>query len=190
MVESSLVIIDEVEIALPGPPGVGFTNAEKIQVLADIDALEADMAAAQADITALEAADLALDARLDSLETVWIPMGVIDNNGVAIPSGQKFDWLVPRTMTVVEWALFADVSGSVSLEFWMDTQANYPPTAADLKTGTTGTNNPRISSALKNSSTTLTGWTTLWTGGNVVRVNVAALATSITRVMIAIRVTF
>ena len=76
--------------------------------------------------------------------------------------------------TIVQWTLLADISGSVQLDIWKDTYANYPPTVADTITASA---KPAISAATKNQSSTLTGWTTSIAAGDVLGINVDSAAT-------------
>jgi hypothetical protein len=121
-------------------------------------------------------------------ESVLLSLPTIDGAGSAITTGVKYDFACPYNFTITEWTLLADTSGSISIELWKDSYANYPATVADLTTGTTGTNNPRIVTATKGQSTTLTNWDTTWTQGELIRVNVASV-TTITRVAILLKVT-
>ncbi len=119
---------------------------------------------------------------------VTLTLPIIDGGGSVNTTGVKADFIVPYNCTVTGWTALADVSGSVSIELWTNTYANYPPTVGSLMTGTTGSNNPRISSAIKNTSTTLTGWTTALVKDRTIRMNVVS-ATTITRVTLALSVT-
>jgi hypothetical protein len=121
-------------------------------------------------------------------ESVLLSLPTIDGAGSAITTGEKYDFGCPYNFTITEWTLLAKESGSISIEFWKDSYANYPADVTDLATGTTGTNNPRIVTATKGQSTTLTNWDTTWTQGELIRVNVASAAT-ITRVAILLKVT-
>lgn len=60
----------------------------------------------------------------------------------------------------------------------MDTYANYPPTSADRISGTIGSQNPRVSSAVKNQSASLTGWTTSLVKGRYLFVVIDSVATA------------
>src|SRR5262245_18801188 len=71
--------------------------------------------------------------------------------------------------TIVGWTLLADQSGSLVVDIWKDTYANYPPTGADSITASA---KPTISTATKAQSGTLTGWTTSVSAGDVLRFNV------------------
>lgn len=94
----------------------------------------------------------------------------IDGGGATITTGAKgvlgpFPWDVDIT----GWTLLADQSGSIVIDIWKDTYANYPPTDADSITASAP---PTISSAVKGQSTTLTGWTVRVEAGRILRFNV------------------
>jgi hypothetical protein len=62
-------------------------------------------------------------------------------------------------------------SGAIQFDLWKDTYANYPPTVADtiIPSGT----KPNIAATNnKNTGSTLTGWTTSITAGDVIYLNV------------------
>ncbi|MEK7144992.1 MAG: hypothetical protein AAB794_04035 [Patescibacteria group bacterium] len=77
----------------------------------------------------------------------------------------------PRGGTITGWTVLSldDTSGSISLDIWKDVYANYPPTVADTITAAA---KPSITTAVGNTSTTLTGWTTAIAPGDVFTVNV------------------
>jgi hypothetical protein len=79
----------------------------------------------------------------------------------------------------------ADQSGSIVVDIWKDTYANFPPTVADSITGSA---DPTITTATKGQSSTLTGWTTTITAGDILRFNVDSV-TTIQRVTLALKVT-
>lgn len=91
---------------------------------------------------------------------------------------------IPFDGTITAVRLFADQSGSIVIDIWKDTYANYPPVNADSITASAP---PTISSATKSQDTTLTGWTTTVTEGDVLRFNVDS-ATTITQVTLALRI--
>lgn len=110
---------------------------------------------------------------------------IIDTGGsVVIPTGIKGDLTVPFACTITEWTLLADQSGSIVVDIWKDTYANYPPTVADTITGSAL---PTITSAVKGQSSTLTGWTATIAAGDTLRFNVNS-ATTITRVTLSLKV--
>lgn len=108
----------------------------------------------------------------------------IDGGGSAILTGVKGDIEIPFACTITAVRLFSDVSGSIVIDLWKDTYANFPPTAADTITASA---KPTLSSATKSENTTLTGWTTALAAGDVLRVNVDS-ATTVTRVTVSISI--
>lgn len=119
-----------------------------------------------------------------STNTVGIE-AFIDGGGVVLTAGVKGYIEVPFACTLTAVRMFADVSGSVVVDIWKDTYANFPPVDADSITSSTP---PTISSATKSQDTTLTGWTKTFAAGDVLAFNVDS-ATTITRVTVALRLT-
>jgi parallel beta-helix repeat protein len=106
---------------------------------------------------------------------------VIDGGGSAITTGAKQVYVtVPYNGTITKWRLMADTTGSIVVDIWKDTYANFVPTVADTITASA---KPTLSSAQKNESSTLTGWTTTVTEGDVIEVNVDSVAT-VTKVVL------
>lgn len=110
---------------------------------------------------------------------------VVDGGGTAVTAGLKSFVRVPQACTITKWTLMADVSGSIVVDIWKDTFANFPPTVADTITGSA---KPTLSAAQSGDSTTLTGWTTSIAAGDVLAFNVDS-ATTVTRVTLEIEVT-
>ena len=110
---------------------------------------------------------------------------VIDGGGAALTTGVAGDIEIPWDCTINRCTLLADQSGSVVVDIWYDTYANYPPTNSDSITSAA---NPTISSATSAQDTTLTGWTTTLVAGRTLRFNVDSV-TSITRLTISLKVT-
>lgn len=77
-------------------------------------------------------------------------------------------------MTIVGWTMEADTAGSIVIDVWKDTYANSPPTVADSITGSA---KPTLSGVIKNTSTTLTGWTTTINKGDAIIFNVDSAST-------------
>lgn len=71
---------------------------------------------------------------------------------------------VPFSGTITKWTLLADAGGSIVIDLWKDTFANYPPTNAD---SITAGNEPELSTDDEAEDSTLTGWTTSVTAGDV-----------------------
>lgn len=108
---------------------------------------------------------------------------LIDGGGSAISTGVKGDIEIPDDFEIERVTLLADQSGSIQIDIWQDTYANYPPTDAD---SITGSNTPAISSSTKSQDSSLTGWTTGLTAGSILRFNVDS-CTTITRCTISLK---
>lgn len=108
----------------------------------------------------------------------------IDGGGVALTTGVKGYLSVPFACTIVSVTLLADVSGSMVVDIWKDTYANYPPTVADTITASA---KPTISSATKATDATLTGWTTAVAAGDTLGFNIDSCST-ITRATLVLKV--
>ena len=109
---------------------------------------------------------------------------VIDGGGATITTGVKGDLIADFDCYIVGWTAVADQSGSIVVDVWKDTYANYPPTVADT---IAGSEKPTISSATKGQDLTLTTWTQTVTKGDTIRFNVDSVTTC-QRVTIALRV--
>jgi hypothetical protein len=127
----------------------------------------------------LKGSNSAFDQKAASLTVV------LDGGGSALTTGVKGDLIVPWNCTVTGWTLLADQSGSIVIDVWRDSYANYPPTVADT---IAGSEKPTLSSATKNQDLTLTTWTTSLSAGDILRFNVDSVAT-VQRVTLAIHVT-
>jgi hypothetical protein len=110
---------------------------------------------------------------------------IIDGGGSAITTGVKGDLEIPFACTITRATLLADQSGSIVVDIWKDTYANYPPTVADTITASA---KPTISTATKSQDSTLTGWTTTIAAGDTLRFNVDSITTC-TRVTLSLKVT-
>jgi hypothetical protein len=100
----------------------------------------------------------------------------IDGGGSAITTGIKVDIVAKCDMTITGWTMLADQSGSIAVDCWKDTYANYPPVDADSFV------TPSISSAVKNQATSLS---LSVTEGDIIRFNVDS-ATTVERVTLAL----
>jgi hypothetical protein len=109
---------------------------------------------------------------------------VMDNGAIALTTGIKGDVEIPFNCTIIACTLLADQSGSIVVDVWKDTYANYPPTDADTITASAV---PTITTATKSQDTTLTGWTTTVTAGDILRFNIDSIS-AIQRVTISLKV--
>src|SRR3990167_2048864 len=110
---------------------------------------------------------------------------IIDGAGSAITAGIKGDIPVPYSCTITMATLLADQTGSIVIDIWKDTYANFPPTDGDSITASAP---PTITTALKSQDSTLTGWTTTIAANSILRINVDS-CTTITRATLFLNVT-
>lgn len=111
---------------------------------------------------------------------------IIDGGGSVITVGQKGHVVVDFDCQILNWTILTDVAGTITVDIWKDTYANFPPTVADT---ITGTDKPRITvSGNKNQSSALTGWTTTITAGDILAYNVEATPATVTRATVSLKV--
>jgi hypothetical protein len=103
---------------------------------------------------------------------------VIDGGGAAIATGLYGFLDVPFACTINAARLYANQTGTITVDIWVCAYANFPPTIANT---ITASDVPTISSGVDYSDTTLTGWTTSIAAGSVIGYNVTGV-TSIQRV--------
>jgi len=99
---------------------------------------------------------------------------VMDGGGSVISTGQKGYLISPYTGIITGWTIIADSVGSIVIDVWKDTYANYPPTIADT---ISGSEKPTLSSANKNTDSNLTTWTTSFSAGDIFTINVDSVST-------------
>ena len=103
--------------------------------------------------------------------------------GSVLSTGTKKIYVpIPYNCTIQLVTLLADQSGSVVVDIWKDTYANFPPTVADSITAAA---KPTLSGAIKSQDSTLTGWTKILNKGDILEFNIDSAAT-ITKLIIAI----
>lgn len=128
--------------------------------------------------SAIAAVDLPTDIRTRTLTFI------IDGGGATITTGVKGDLVADVACTIQSVTLLADQSGSIVVDIWKDTYANFPPVVGDKITASAP---PTITTATKSQDTTLTGWTTSITAGDILRFNVNSITTC-QRVTVALKV--
>jgi hypothetical protein len=122
----------------------------------------------------------------------WVPLQtkaniqfVIDGGGSEITTGVKGYLEIPFACTITKATLLADQSGSIVVDIYKDSYANFPPIVGDKITASAP---PTISSATKSQDSTLTGWNKSIGAGDILGFNVNSV-TTITRVTISLEVT-
>ena len=102
----------------------------------------------------------------------------IDGGVSAITTGTKIYFKVPFDISINSWELAADQSGSIVIDIWKDTYANFPPTVGDTMTGS---EKPTLSNQQTNRDTNLTTWNTSVASGDYLVLHVDS-ATSVIKV--------
>jgi hypothetical protein len=122
-------------------------------------------------------------------QTLTFVIAHFTSPGANIATGFAGVLVVPWACTITQVTLLsadpAITSGSIVIDIWKDTYANYPPTVADTITASA---KPTITSAIKSQDATLTGWTTTIAAGDVLAFNVDSV-TALKRVRVDLQVT-
>jgi len=135
------------------------------------------------DASKITSGTLAVARIPDGVRTAVITF-IIDGGGSVITTGEKGHLEIPFACTIERVTMLADQSGSIVVDIWKDSYANFPPTDAD---SITGASPPTISSGQKSQDSTLPGWTTGINAGDILAFNVDSIATC-ERVLISLKV--
>jgi len=107
----------------------------------------------------------------------------LDGLGNPLTTGVKLDVAFPEFDCWIKgWDLLADQSGSIVIDLWRDSYANYPPTVADTITASA---KPTLATAIKNQSAEVATWKRTINKGDTLRINVDSV-TTITRATLAL----
>lgn len=134
--------------------------------------------------TKITSGELAIARLKASIKTATITF-IIDGGGSAITTLEKGHLEIPFACTINQVTMMADQSGSIVVDIWKDTYANFPPLVGD---SITAADKPTITTAQKSQNSTLTGWTTAITAGDILAFKVDSV-TDIERVTISLKVT-
>ena len=112
---------------------------------------------------------------------------VIGDGANEISTGVAIGVEAPFDMTIESASIFAldGNTGSIKVDVWKDTYANFPPTDADT---ITGGEEPEITAGTKNQDTSLTSWTKTITKGDIIYFNVDSI-TTLTKVLVSLKAT-
>lgn len=111
---------------------------------------------------------------------------VIDGGGSVITTGVKGYLSMPVAGVWKKWRVLSTddgaTAGSIVIDVWKDSYANYPPTVADTITASA---KPTLMTASAHEDLTLTGWVTTFQAGDVLGFNVDSV-TTVTRVSLTL----
>jgi hypothetical protein len=115
---------------------------------------------------------------------------VIDGGGSTITTGLKGYLEIPFACTITVGTLLGDRSGSVVVDVWKCSYANFDAGSTHPVSGDKITSSAplTISTATKSQDSTLTGWTTSLSAGDIIAFNVNSV-TSMQRVTVSLKVT-
>ena len=135
-----------------------------IPVVTDIDTTPATKKATVEDV---------LKDGLNALNTRFGLNIILGNKTEVISTGVKLYVQMPFDGTIDQVDLFSSVSGSIVIDLWKDTIANFPPTVAD---SICGADKPSLSSATSASKTSFSGWTLNFSAGDILVVKVDSVS--------------
>ena len=100
----------------------------------------------------------------------------IAGGGLVLETGvvDGADFELPFNGHFVAARLVSDAVGSIVIDIWKDSYANFPPTVADTITASA---KPTLSAAQRSEDTTLVGWTRNFIKGDWLRFNIDSIAT-------------
>jgi hypothetical protein len=108
---------------------------------------------------------------------------VVDGGGSVPGTGVYGQIAIPYNCTIVGWTITADQSGSAVIDVLHSTYAGFPTTASIA-----ASDKPTLSSAQKNTDTTLTGWSPALTAGDELQINLNSVTTC-NRLNLTIKIT-
>lgn len=108
---------------------------------------------------------------------------VIDGGGMVPTTGSKGVVQIPYAGMITGWTLLGDVSGSAQVTVSKATYAGFPTVVSIVASAP-----PSMSSAQKNTSTSLTGWTTAIAAGDILSFNLDSV-TSCKRLVLELQIT-
>jgi hypothetical protein len=109
---------------------------------------------------------------------------IIDGGGSAIVAGRTDYIEVPYDCTVVGWTIVADTVGSIVVDIWKDSFANFPPVLGD---SIAGTEKPTLTAQLTNQNLLLISFSGSLLKGDWLAMHVDSAAT-VNKVTISLRI--
>ena len=106
---------------------------------------------------------------------------LIDGGGSAISTGTKGVIVIDRACSIVSNTVLADQSGSIAITIKKSSYSGYPTTSSIVASA-----KPTLSSTQKSQDTTLSGWTTSLSAGDILEVVVDS-ASTVTRVTLSLK---
>ncbi len=108
----------------------------------------------------------------------------VDGGSSAITTGAAGYVQIPYDCVIKSWTILADQTGSIAIDVWKSPYATSPPTVLNKITALAP---PTLTTAQKSTDSTLVGWTTSVSAGDVIAFNINS-ATTVTKVTLSIKV--
>lgn len=112
-----------------------------------------------------------------------VQIGAIGADYSPIAPGVKSYLEIPFACVITGWTLVAAQVGSIVIDVWRDSYANFPPTVADT---ITGSELPTLVNVQSAQDLTLSTWSGAVAAGDVLAINVVSAAT-VTSVTLTLR---
>jgi len=103
-------------------------------------------------------------------------VAVFDGGGSVVSTGIKLDLPIDFAATINQITLVGYPTGSLVVDIYKTTYANFP---GGTWQSITASAKPTLTNAIKAQDSTLTGWTTLITAGDILRYNVDSVSTTL-----------
>lgn len=107
----------------------------------------------------------------------------VDGGGFPLTTGIKGYKSFPVAGTITGWRLLADQAGDIEFDIYKDPFASYPPTTSIVAAAP-----PELAGVDSDEDTTLTGWTTAVSAGDVFGFEVTGIPDAITRVTLELTI--
>ena len=162
------------------PSDVDINTLTEVTAPADGDLVLLKLAGAAGAFRKMTAANAGATENARTASVVFL----VDGGGSVISTGIAGDLRVDFGGTIKRATLLADQVGSIVVDIYKDTLANYPPVVADSISASA---KPTITSDDASEDSTLTGWTTAFNAGDIFRFNVDSV-TTVTRCTVVLEV--
>jgi len=178
-----------------GTPALTFSTSNAagsgtsaIRTTATIALFDATVPVTQAPGDAAATGSAAVAARRDHVH--GMPAALTGGFDIVVNTpavGDVCDIDLPFAGTWTDWRVFNDGAGSIQYDLWVDAYASFPPTVGDTKVGS---NKPKTTSATNaKDAGGLTGWTTSFSAGDVLRVHIDSTSGGVGRSVLSLRYT-
>lgn len=171
--------------------GISITEAGTVTIACDVIASEVPLVTTNFDGN-LSGSDTTVQAAMETLDDMvatstnlrLMSINIMLADSATLTTGARAYVRIPADGVIQSYDLVGDISGDLKIDIWSDTYANWPPTNADSICGGV---EPEITSALKDTNSSLGSWTTTVTEGDWWIINVDSCNT-ITHAALSVKI--